>query len=134
MKIFDEHKLAGINRESLLSSRKRSHLNIHDCHTDKVQRLFIHLVRGSYVEPHFHTLSHQWELFVVISGTIEIVFYTPEGTITKRLYVGDNQSCRVVEVEPNEIHSVECVSHSALMLEVKEGPYDPKTSKRIAVF
>ncbi|MCV5333107.1 cupin fold metalloprotein, WbuC family, partial [Escherichia coli] len=35
----------------------------------------------------------------------------------------------VVEFSPGDIHSVKCLSPKALMLEIKEGPFDPRKAK-----
>ena len=134
MRIFDKQYLASLTDRALNSSRKRAHLNLHGSFDEKVQRLFIHLQQGSYVEPHWHELPHQWEMFVVIDGIVEVVFFTSEGTEVKRLLVGESQNCRAIEIQPHEIHSVECISSSALMLEMKEGPYSPQTAKQMAAF
>ena len=134
MRVFDKQYLASLTDRALNSSRKRAHLNLHGSFGDKVQRLFIHLQHGSYVEPHWHELPHQWEMFVVIDGIVEVVFYTSEGTEIKRLLVGESQNCRAIEIHPYEIHSVECVSLSALVFEIKEGPFNPQAAKVMAGF
>lgn len=134
MRVFDKQYLASLTDRALNSPRKRAHLNLHGSFGDKVQRLFIHLQQGSYVEPHWHELPHQWEMFVVIDGIVEVVFYTSEGTKIKRLLVGESQNCRAIEIHPYEIHSVECVSLSALVLEIKEGPFNPQEAKVMAGF
>ena len=129
MRVFDNQFLASLKYSSVNSLIKRGHLNLHSSFDEKVQRLFIHLQQGSYVKPHFHELRHQWEMFVVIEGLIEVVFFSSKGVEVKKLLVGETQNCRAIEIHPNEIHSVECLSSSALILEIKEGPFSPETVK-----
>ncbi len=50
MRILDKKFLSSLHEDAIESPRKRSHLNLHDSFNDKVQRLFISLVQGSYVE------------------------------------------------------------------------------------
>lgn len=129
MNIYCDESLSSLFLNAKQSPRKRAHFNLHSSFDDKVQRLFIALVKGSYVKPHYHELSHQWEMFVVISGTVRICIFDITGQLEKEILVGDGQQSKVIELFPNEVHSVECISETALMLEVKEGPFNPKFAK-----
>ncbi|MDW2113362.1 WbuC family cupin fold metalloprotein [Vibrio sp. 1731] len=120
--------------EAEKSSRRRSHLNLHACYEDKVQRLLIAMVCGSYVEPHYHELPHQWELFTVLQGIVRVDNYSKCGEILSSRYLGEGQDSMMVTVQPHEIHSVECISDKALLLEVKEGPFEPKFAKTFPKF
>ena len=75
-------------------------------------------------------------MFVIIDAVVEVVFFTSKGSETKRFLVGQNQNCRVIEIYPYpyEIHGVECMSSSAMMLEIKEGPYSLETAIVMASF
>lgn len=134
MRIFDKDYFAELNEVALQSGRKRSHLNLHSSYDEKVQRLFISLTKGSYVEPHYHELPHQWEMFVVIEGVVEVTFHNSDGSEHNKLFVGEGQPCKVVEIAPMDIHSVRCISDKALMLEIKEGPFKPEVAKVLAEF
>ena len=43
--------------------------------------------------------------------------------------MGDKQDVQSVVFKPGDVHSVECVSEQALMLEIKEGPFIEKHAK-----
>lgn len=111
------------------SPRKRAHLNLHASFDDKVQRLYIALLKGSYVEPHYHELAHQWEMFIVQSGMLKVTLYNKAGSVINSFLVGNGQDVQSVEFQSGDIHSVECVSEQALMLEIKEGPFIEKYAK-----
>lgn len=117
--------------EAKVSERRRSHFLLHKAHTDKVQRLLIALVSDSYVEPHYHSEAHQWEMFFVLEGNLKITLHKPDGRVKEQFMVGDDYSRFAVELSPGEIHSVTCVSSRALLLEVKEGPFIEATAKTI---
>lgn len=134
MRILDKQFLTSLECSALASPRKRAHLNLHNSFEEKIQRLFISLTKGSYVKPHYHELPHQWEMFVVIEGVVEVVFYSTGGQEQQRLLVGEGQSCKAIEIHPMEIHSVECISEKALMLEIKEGPFNPDFAKVMVDF
>lgn len=124
MRIVDDSLIEQLYQQAAISERKRSHLLLHDSHQDKVQRVLIALVKGSYVEPHFHEQPHQWEMFQVVEGCIKVTIYNDSGDQIKEFLVGPESKNLVVEFSPNEIHSVKCISDKALMLEIKEGPFD----------
>jgi cupin fold WbuC family metalloprotein len=129
MRTLDRQFVDELYRQAAISERKRSHHLLHQSHQDKVQRLLIALVKGSYVEPHFHELPHQWEMFSVTEGCIKVCIHDVTGQIINEFLVGPDQKTGLVEFSPNEIHSVECISDQALMLEIKEGPFDPNFAK-----
>ena len=129
MREFHSDLFDSMFQEANASPRKRSHHNLHGSFDEKVQRLFIALLKGSYVEPHFHSQKHQWENFFVLEGVIKVCLYNLDGRIKKTVFVGDGNKTRAIEFSPNEIHSVECISDKAIMLEIKEGPFNSSAAK-----
>lgn len=129
MEIIDQELINNLYIAANKSDRKRSHHLLHKSHQDKVQRLLIAMIQGSYVEPHYHELPHQWELFQVLEGLVRVTLYHHDGVVKNKFDVGDSSYIKLIELQPNEIHSVECLSEQALLLEVKEGPFDPDFAK-----
>ncbi|WP_065648934.1 WbuC family cupin fold metalloprotein [Pantoea eucrina] len=129
MRVIDKAVTEQLYRDAEQSVRKRAHFLLHASHDDKVQRLLIGLVSGSVVEPHYHELSHQWELFTVLEGELDIRLYDTQGAVVRQFIAGPRSGITLVEFNPGDIHSVECLSERALMLEVKEGPFDPAFAK-----
>ncbi|HGI5214107.1 cupin fold metalloprotein, WbuC family [Providencia alcalifaciens] len=117
--------------EAKHSPRKRSHYLLHKSHQDKVQRLLIGFVRGSFVEPHCHELPHQWESFFILEGNLKLTILDENNNIKSTEIIGLGTSIFAVEIQPNEIHSLECLSERALLLEIKEGPFDPSFAKKL---
>lgn len=129
MRSFSSTELDILFQRAELSSRKRAHLNLHVSFDDKVQRLYIAMLKGSYVEPHYHKLPHQWEMFLVLQGVIQLTLYNVDGSVIKSMMIGEGLEVQSIELQPNDIHSVECISERALMVEIKEGPFRPKIAK-----
>lgn len=129
MRLIDNNQLEALYEQAGQSERLRSHLLLHNSHQDKVQRLLIALVKGSYVDPHYHELPHQWEMFIVMQGQVQVCLYGKDGKVVNRFVAGENTGINVVEFSPGDIHSVECMSPRALMMEVKEGPFNPSFAK-----
>ncbi|EMB8479483.1 WbuC family cupin fold metalloprotein [Providencia huaxiensis] len=129
MNLIDTEIIEKIYIEAKNSPRKRSHYLLHKSHQDKVQRLLIALVSGSYIEPHYHELDHQWEMFFILEGTLEINIHDSKGSKVRTKIIGDNTQFKAVEIKPNEIHSLKCLSKKALILEIKEGPFNHNNPK-----
>ena len=128
MKLFDQSLLASLFEEASFSHRKRAHYLLHSSHQDKVQRLFIAMVKGSVVEPHFHGQPNQWEMFCVLDGEVQVTFHQDDG-LFRKVVLGGDSSIFCVEIEPADVHSVICLSDKALLLEIKEGPFNPDQAK-----
>ena len=129
MLTISKTKIEILFEQALKSPRKRAHLNLHTSFDDKVQRLYIALLKGSYVEPHFHALAHQWEMFIVQRGVLKVKLHNKDGSVISSILVGEEQNVQAVEFKPGDIHSVECISEQTLMLEIKEGPFVEKHAK-----
>ncbi len=129
MKLINKELVNELYNSASRSDRKRAHYLLHSSHQDKVQRLLIAMKRGSYVEPHFHELPHQWEMFQVLEGLIIVRLYHDNGIEKEFFEVGEKSNIKLIEIQPNEIHSVECLSENALVLEVKEGPFHENFAK-----
>lgn len=111
------------------SDRLRSHFMLYANHSEKVQRQIIAMLKGSYVEPHYHELPHRWEMFLLLHGEIRVCLYSITGTVSLDLIISENDPLPLIQFFPGYIHSVECLSERALLLEVKEGPFDPQYAK-----
>ncbi|MEY0436509.1 WbuC family cupin fold metalloprotein [Providencia huaxiensis] len=131
MQYIDNKIIENIYIEAKDSPRKRAHYLLHNSHQDKVQRLLIALVKGSYVEPHYHELQHQWEMFFILEGSLKLTTLDRNENIIKTDIIGANTPIIAVEIPSNEIHSLECLSDKALILEIKEGPFDPSFAKKM---
>lgn len=130
MRLFSENEYQELFEVAQNSELLRAHLLLHSSHDEKVQRLLIALVKGSFVLPHYHELEHQWEMFVVLSGQLNVKTYDQDNrVITERICT----TGEIIEFLPKEIHSVECISDKSLLLEIKEGPFNPKFAKVMAV-
>ncbi|MBE0369249.1 WbuC family cupin fold metalloprotein [Pseudoalteromonas aurantia] len=128
MKSFTSSDCDTLFAQAESSEVMRAHKLLHDSHDDKVQRLLIAFVKGSYVAPHYHELPHQWEMFVVMRGELLIKTYSylDEVKVVSETIAREGD---ILEVQPREAHSVECISNRALLLEIKEGPFQDKYAK-----
>ncbi|MCE0812482.1 WbuC family cupin fold metalloprotein [Buttiauxella sp. S04-F03] len=129
MQLIDNIQLQQLYLEASKSERLRTHFLLHDSHQDHVQRLIIAMVQGSYVEPHYHELSNQWELFSVLDGVIKVTLYSTDGGVIQSFNAGPGEDISLIQFAAGDIHGIECLSKTALLLEVKEGPFNPEFAK-----
>lgn len=89
----------------------------------------IALVKNSYVDPHFHELPNQWEMFFILEGEIDLEHYSTDGTlVSKKRFAMDGENI-AIQIDPKEVHGLRCISDRALLLEIKEGPFKEEYAK-----
>lgn len=123
------------DKDGRLLLRKRALLPLHHLRDDDTSPSLVNimisvLLRGTYVRPHKHGGSESLdknEYFYVVKGELLLVELDDDLTIIKRTKVDENNP--VVHVKPGVWHSLVCVSKDLLMIEFKDGPYDPKVDK-----
>ena len=102
------------------STRRRSHLLLHDSHLDPVQRVLVALKRGTYIQPHIH--SRQWEMIVPIEGALQTMFFSNDGVLRSAVEISSNTT-PLLQVPAGVWHSIIPISETAVMMEVKPGPF-----------
>lgn len=139
IRYFTSSFLGGLSRESLLSARKRKSFNIHYDYVDPCQRLFNAIGLDSYIRPHRHSLDPKYECLIAVSGLFGLFIFDDDGhilNITKfgsDLYRNSEKNCMAgVEIPPNVWHTVIALSDSAILFEVKAGPFNPHAAKEFA--
>ncbi len=107
------------------SPRLRAHWNIHRDAAAPVQRTCVALKHGTYVRPHLHPQLNKWKLLVILRGKLGVVLFNADGTVCKRLELASGGDLCAVELKPNTWHTVFPLDGDAVLLDIKEGPYDP---------
>lgn len=136
MKIFDYQYLSDLSRQAKNGPRRRQHRNIHQSYQDACQRLFNAIEPGSYIRPHRHASASREELLIAIRGSMALVTFDDQGSVTGILRFGTEKYGSVlsvgVEVTPSTWHTVIALEAGSILLEVKAGPFDPFQSKDLA--
>src|SRR5262245_26257652 len=114
----DEQRLSEVLEQAAAAGSRRSHLLLHADHQDQVQRLLIGLEPDSYVRPHVH--SEQWEMLVLLRGSLDVLIFSPEAELVQRLAM--SVTAPVVQIPRGTWHGAVARSASVVM-EVKPGPY-----------
>jgi cupin fold WbuC family metalloprotein len=138
MRIFDAHYLDDLTGEAKGSPRLRQHRNIHQSYQDACQRLFNAIELGSYIRPHRHAADPRDELLIAVRGSMALVTFDDQGTVTGVLCFGTDKYGRDMaagaEVPASTWHTVIALEPGCVLLEVKAGPFDPNRPKDLAAW
>ena len=85
MQLFNKEMLDELSSQAKISPRLRANRNVHASLEETVQRLFIAIEPGSYVQPHRHPEAEKWEFFMVVRGKIAMIIFNDEGCVVKRI-------------------------------------------------
>lgn len=86
---------------------------------------------GTVLPIHRHHASS--ETVVVIHGKIRWLFYDENGQETERVLLDANGENRMLVVEKDRWHSLECMESGSVLYESKDGPYHPLVEDEIMV-
>lgn len=124
-----------LSRKARLSPRLRQHLNIHTNHNELCQRLFNGIEPDSYIRPHRHSIDGKKELLLAIRGSFSLFIFDNSGHIDQIINFGADSNldpCLGAEVSPASWHTVLSKSPGSVLLEIKEGPFNPNHAKELA--
>jgi cupin fold WbuC family metalloprotein len=120
--------IAGQSRDR---TRLRQNYDFHQS-TDRVQRFLNALQPGTYVRPHRHLRPegvNGFEFFLVLEGAIGLLVMDAQGQVLETVYLSAQGQIRGVELAEGQYHSLVALAPNTVMLEIKEGPYNPATDK-----
>lgn len=118
--------------EAAVNIRRRQHRNIHASYADPSQRLFNALCRDSYITPHRHSGVNDEETLVAIRGSFLTVLFEDDGSIDQVDYCGEAGQNVGAVIPIGRWHTVMPLSETAVIFEVKAGPFDPQRAKEFA--
>jgi len=132
IKLFDERLLDDLVAKAKASARLRANHNVHASLDDPVQRLFIAIEPGSYVQPHCHPEKQKWEFFMLVRGRLAALLFDEQGTVLRREELTPAGPVHGFEIPPNTWHCVVALEPGSVFFEVKQGPYTPLSDKGFA--
>lgn len=138
LNIFDNKIMDNLSIEAKKAKRLRRNLNIHKSYDDKCQKLLNAIGKESYIRPHMHSFDSSEELLVAIKGCFVIFTFNDIGEINEIIkfssekYHKSINDVYFVQIKKDTWHTVIAKTENAVLLEVKEGPFKPSSSKVFA--
>lgn len=127
MKTLTKSDIEKLGGEAKSAKRLRTALPIHEDPSDPIQRVIMVAQPQTYVAPHRHP-DKSWEMILLINGALDLLFFSDDGVVEKRVSLSE-EGDRLLEYPADEYHSAVIMAEDTLVLELKEGPYDPATAK-----
>ena len=122
MKI-DVALLDALTAQAKASPRLRMNYDLRDSSEDGSQRMLNALEPGTPLPIHRHRFSS--ETVVCLRGHLRELFYDDAGKVTEVIDLAPGSECVALQIPRGQWHSVEVLESSTVIMEVKDGKYEP---------
>ena len=112
------------------SPRRRANRSFHT-EEDVMQRMVNSGYSDTYLGPHRHGKHVKLEIFIVLKGRGAFLSFDDTGKVTSCVALDEKGPVKMVEVPPQDWHSLIVLSEEASFLEIVEGKYDPVKHKEL---
>ena len=121
--------LDNLTAQAKASPRLRMNLDLRNSPEDQSQRMLNALEPGTPLPIHRHMKSS--ETVVILRGHLREIFYDEEGNVTDTIDLRPNGPIVAVNIPLGQWHSVEVLESGTVILECKDGPYEPQRPEDI---
>lgn len=122
--IIDKNLLDQLTTLARTSPRLRQHHDLRNTPEDNSQRMLNALEPGTVLPIHRHPSSS--ETVVVLRGKVKWLYYNDKGELTDTFHVAPGGDLVGLSIPKGQWHSLECMKSGTVILECKDGKYDPK--------
>ena len=124
--------LDNLTEQAKASPRLRMNMDLRNGPEDKSQRMLNALEPGTPLPIHRHTKSS--ETVVCLRGHLRELFYNDEGVVTEVIDLAPNSDCVALNIPIGQWHSVEVLESGTVILETKDGSYEPLAPEDILTY
>ena len=129
--VIDNKILDELTVKAKGNPRLRQAMDLRNSPEDLSQRMLNALEPGTVMPIHRHHGSS--ETVVILRGKIRWMFYDDQGRITESTELRSDGEVRMLNVEKDRWHSLECLESGSVLYESKDGPYHPLGEDEIMV-
>lgn len=119
--IIDKQVLDELSNKAEESPRLRCNLDLRNSDQDQSQRMLNAIEPGTVMPIHRH--RHSSETCVCIRGHFVEYFYDENGTLTHTIDMLPGGT--ILNIEKGQWHSLKCLESGTILLEAKDGPWEP---------
>lgn len=112
-----------LTEQAKASPRLRMNMDLRNSADDKSQRMLNAIESGSPLPIHRHMKSS--ETVVCLRGHLREVFYNDAGVVTEVIDLAPNSGCVALNIPIGQWHTVEVLESGTVILECKDGAYEP---------
>ena len=120
---IDKNVLDELTLRASMSPRLRMNLDLRNSDTDGSQRMLNAIEPGSPLPIHRHTKSS--ETVVCLRGHLREIYYNDKREVTDVIDLKPNSDCVALNIPIGQRHTVEVLEHGTVIMEVKDGKYEP---------
>lgn len=130
--VIDNQLLDELTAKAKANPRLRQSFDLRNSPEDKSQRMLNALEPGTIMPIHRHMKSS--ETVVILRGRICWHFYDEYGKETESAVLDASGELRCLNVEKGRWHSLECLESGSVLLECKDGAYEPLGENDVMIF
>ena len=127
--VVDKKILDSLSAQAKASPRLRMNMDLRNSPSDGSQRMLNALEPGTPLPIHRHTESS--ETVVCLRGHLREVYYNDAGEVTEVIDLAPDSDCVALNVPIGQWHSVEVLESGTVILECKDGAYEPQRPEDI---
>lgn len=105
------------------SPRLRMNRDLRNSPEDQSQRMLNAIEPGSPLPIHRHRKSS--ETVVCLRGHLRELFYNEKGEKTEKIDLVPGSDCVALNIPIGQWHTVEVLESGTVIMEIKDGPYEP---------
>ena len=121
MSIIDKHTLNALTAQAKASPRLRMNLDLRNSPEDQSQRMLNAIEPGTVLPIHRHRTTS--ETVVCLRGHFEEYFYDEEGRLTDTIDMVPGGT--LINIPAGQWHSLKSLESGTVLLECKDGPWEP---------
>ena len=121
--VFDKQLLDDLTAQAKASPRLRMNLDLRNSAEDSSQRMLNALEPGTVLPIHRHTKSS--ETVVCLRGHLQEIFYDDNKKITEVIDLAPGTDCAALNIPIGQWHTVKVLQSGTVILEMKDGAYEP---------
>ena len=122
--LFTQKFLDSLTAQAKENPRLRVNYDLRNSEADTSQRMLNALCPGTVVPIHRH--RHTSEIMMVVRGSVREYFYDADGTLTNSFVLESGCDC-LISIPAGQFHNLECLEEGTVILEAKDGVYEPLT-------
>jgi cupin fold WbuC family metalloprotein len=124
--------LEELSQKASILPRRRLNHNFHEDLADPINRMLNAFEPGTYVQPHKHEDPDKREVFIILKGSLVMVFFDDAGNPTDFVLLDRDKGNYAVEIPVRVWHSVIALEPGTVVYELKDGPYLAINDKNFA--